>query len=182
MEAVPSLESKTVDAPDHESGGWRDGINALDERVVRGGTVSRPENWRREVQNLIVTNLGQVRREDRLHEGLAKLDEFESQFEDIEVSGETDRQRFECLRLTMETRNLIVVGRMLGTAALARTESRGGHFRLEFPEEDESFLGNIIICRKDDICTTELKPVPARDNIAPPPPGETEAVTDLDLM
>ena len=82
----------------------------------------------------------------------------------------------------METRNLIFVGRMLGTAALARTESRGGHFRLEYPEEDNSFLGNIIISQKEDICTTQFKLVPARDSIAPPPPGETEAVTDLDLM
>jgi succinate dehydrogenase/fumarate reductase flavoprotein subunit len=80
----------------------------------------------------------------------------------------------------METLNLICVGRMLGTAALARTESRGGHFRLEFPEEDENFVGNLIIRREDNRCTAEFQPVPPRDRVAPPPPGE--ALTDLDLM
>ena len=132
------------------------------------------------MQSQIVTNLGQVRREDRLLEGLDKLNELERQFEDIEVSGKTDRQRFECLRLTLETHNLICVGRMLGTAALARTESRGGHFRLEYPEEDENFLGNLIIRREGDTCAADFQPVPPRDRIAAPPPGE--AVTDLDLM
>ena len=175
-----ALESKSEEVPDRESGNWQEGLNKLDERVSRGGTSLSPDAWRKEVQSQIVTNLGQVRRGDRLLEGLDKLNELERQFEDIEVSGKTDRQRFECLRLTLETHNLICVGRMLGTAALARTESRGGHFRLEYPEEDENFLGNLIIRREGDTCAADFQPVPPRDRIAAPPPGE--AVTDLDLM
>ena len=175
-----ALESKSEEVPDRESGNWRNGLDKLDERVARGGTSLSPKAWRKEVQNVIISNLGQVRHEDRLLEGLDKLDELERQFEDIEVSGKTDRQRFECLRLTLETHNLICVGRMLGTAALARTESRGGHFRLEYPEEDENFLGNLIIRREGDTCAADFQPVPPRDRIATPPPGE--ALTDLDLM
>jgi succinate dehydrogenase/fumarate reductase flavoprotein subunit len=35
---------------------------------------------------------------------------------------------------------------MLGTAALNRNESRGGHFRIDFPvPNDEKFLGNFVL-------------------------------------
>ena len=49
-----------------------------------------------------------------------------------------------------------------------------------YPEEDENFLGNIIIRREGDTCAADFQPVPPRDRIAAPPPGD--AVTDLDLM
>ena len=175
-----ALESKGMEAPDRDSGGWRGALEALDARVAAGGHSSSPEAWRKQVQDLVITCLGQVRREDRLTEGLAKLDELESQFDDIEVSGDTPRARFECLRLTLETRNLIEVARMLGTAALARNESRGGHFRLDHPDEDTLFLGNMIVKRDGDHCAVEFRPVPKRGDIAPPPPGR--ANTDLDLL
>jgi succinate dehydrogenase/fumarate reductase flavoprotein subunit len=38
----------------------------------------------------------------------------------------------------LSVRNLALLGRLLGTAALNREESRGAHFRLDFPEEDNA--------------------------------------------
>jgi succinate dehydrogenase/fumarate reductase flavoprotein subunit len=36
----------------------------------------------------------------------------------------------------LETRNLLTVGRMVAAAAIAREESRGSHYRTDFPDED----------------------------------------------
>jgi L-aspartate oxidase len=35
----------------------------------------------------------------------------------------------------MELRSLVTTGRIMGRAALLRNESRGGHYRLDFPEK-----------------------------------------------
>jgi L-aspartate oxidase len=43
-----------------------------------------------------------------------------------------------------ELRNLLVVGRLLAGAALAREESRGTHTRLDFPERSNDFLGRFF--------------------------------------
>jgi L-aspartate oxidase len=35
--------------------------------------------------------------------------------------------------------------RLIGVSALAREESRGGHFRSDFPTEDDAFLGHVVL-------------------------------------
>ena len=35
------------------------------------------------------------------------------------------------------TRNLVVVAKLIASAALRREESRGGHFRADFPKRDD---------------------------------------------
>jgi succinate dehydrogenase/fumarate reductase flavoprotein subunit len=99
-----------------------------------------------------------------------KLDRLEARFAGIGVNGETVRERFDCLRLSLETRNLIQVARQLATAALMREESRGGHFRLDFPERDDTkFLANIVLWNEGGQVRGELRPVPGLEAAEPPP-------------
>jgi succinate dehydrogenase/fumarate reductase flavoprotein subunit len=51
----------------------------------------------------------------------------------------------ELIRL-LEFRNMKIVAEMVCKAALQRTESRGAHFRVDYPDEDNSqWLKNIVI-------------------------------------
>ncbi len=166
-------ESKTREAPDPEGGNWRKGIEDLTERAECTGKGPSALDWRKEVQDLVVESIGQVRSEERLTSGLADLTAIKNQFDDVDNSGKTIRQRSDFLRQTYETQNLIEVARMLGTAALNRKETRGGHFRIDYPEADEkNFLGNYVVWQENGNCRTELRPVPGRDAVGPPPPGE----------
>ena len=49
------------------------------------------------------------------------------------------------LRLYAETLNLVDIGYLILKSALFRNESRGGHYRLDFPEQDDSWLVHTLI-------------------------------------
>jgi succinate dehydrogenase/fumarate reductase flavoprotein subunit len=59
--------------------------------------------------------------------------------------------------LAMEHRNLLDVGEAITRAATMRTESRGSHYRSDFPARDDAnWLTNIFITRNgDDLSLTK---------------------------
>jgi L-aspartate oxidase len=75
-----------------------------------------------DLRNLMYSNVGLVRNETGLSEALRRIGELDSSFGD--AAG--------------ELRNLLVVGRLITEAALARHESRGSHYRSDYPETDEA--------------------------------------------
>ena len=50
----------------------------------------------------------------------------------------SDKIRGQELESALSVRNLALLGRLLATAALRREESRGAHYRLDFPERDDA--------------------------------------------
>lgn len=58
----------------------------------------------------------------------------------------------------MELQNLTLVAEMMGTAALMRKESRGGHYREDYPERDDAnWLKSIIVENIDGGVTLKTK-------------------------
>jgi fumarate reductase (CoM/CoB) subunit A len=85
--------------------------------------------------------LGPIREERTLHEALAEYERIECQ--DVpamrlnEKAQNSDKVRGEELESALSVRNLALLGRLLAVAALERTESRGAHFRLDYPNTDD---------------------------------------------
>jgi len=85
--------------------------------------------------------LGPIRHERTLKEALAEYERIER--EDMpamrldERARSSEEVRGQELEIALSVRNLALLGRILATAALARRESRGAHFRLDYPETDE---------------------------------------------
>ncbi|MGB8907283.1 MAG: L-aspartate oxidase [Candidatus Cybelea sp.] len=94
--------------------------------VRRGRAVrSRPRTTAQalsDVRNVMYSNVGLVRDETGLRAALARIRELEEE-----------------LAEAPELRNLLVVGRLITEAALARRESRGSHYRSDYPQTDEAF-------------------------------------------
>jgi fumarate reductase (CoM/CoB) subunit A len=86
--------------------------------------------------------LGPIREAGGISEAIAEYEHIEN--EEIprmrladEARG-SEKIRGQELESALSVRNLALLGRLLGTAALHRTESRGAHFRLDYPEPDEA--------------------------------------------
>jgi fumarate reductase (CoM/CoB) subunit A len=86
--------------------------------------------------------LGPIREERTLKEALAEYERIER--EDVPAmrldpkAAGSSKVRGEELESALSVRNLALLGRIIATAALSRTESRGAHFRLDFPDTDNA--------------------------------------------
>ena len=87
-------------------------------------------------------NAGLLREESRLKEGLRAQAESEAKLADIVRQGKGSRRLAEALALNC-------VAEAILHSALARTESRGAHFRNDYPKrDDEHFRKHSILCVK----------------------------------
>ncbi|MFC1820392.1 hypothetical protein ACFLZG_04835 [Thermodesulfobacteriota bacterium] len=59
----------------------------------------------------------------------------------------------------MELRNMLTAAEMVLKAALMRTESRGGHYRSDYPEERREWLKNISISHDSGRMKISVDPV-----------------------
>ncbi|ACV25047.1 fumarate reductase (CoM/CoB) subunit TfrA [Methanocaldococcus fervens] len=80
-----------------------------------------------------------IRNEEGLKKALEKIDKIEKNVGDVKVNGVVDLQKY------FELKNMVVVAQLVTKSALYREESRGAHYREDFPETDEKWRGNIII-------------------------------------
>jgi len=88
-----------------------------------------------EVGEILFNKLGIIRNGYAIKKAYSKLEEIENNLEsDIDSS----------LQEKIEAINAIHIAKVLAKSALYREESRGAHFRLDFPESDYSFTHHTI--------------------------------------
>lgn len=85
-----------------------------------------------------------VRHERSLSECLQDIAEVEAALPAAQVDGPDD------LRHALELENLLLVGRLVATAALARRETRGSHYRADYPETDDAAWRRSLVFRRVD--------------------------------
>ncbi|MDD2425881.1 MAG: L-aspartate oxidase [Bacteroidales bacterium] len=85
------------------------------------------------ISEILTVYAGIVRNRELLTRGLEKIEEESAGFV---------REGFELYNLMGE--NLLIVARLIMQSALFRHESRGGHYREDFPSEDKSYIFHII--------------------------------------
>lgn len=96
-----------------------------------------PGNLIQELKEMMWKNAGIIRRQTGLSQAVNLLD---SPCPEARITSPMELIRF------LEFLNMRKVSRMICAAALARTESRGSHFREDFPREDnERWKRNILI-------------------------------------
>jgi succinate dehydrogenase/fumarate reductase flavoprotein subunit len=98
----------------------------------------RAAHFKREIQNIMWNNVGVVRDGVKLAKA---LDEFNrlKEIVDQEVGVVSSARCFNYDWVeALEIRNMLEVAQMMALSALHRTESRGAHYRIDYPHEDNS--------------------------------------------
>jgi succinate dehydrogenase/fumarate reductase flavoprotein subunit len=104
---------------------------------------------------------GIVRHRDSLEEVLQRIEAFGSRNSKFQITRWTQLIRY------LEFQNMLLISEMVCRAALLRTESRGSHYRSDYPEEDNNnWLSNVVIRKEDGEMRLESVPV-ALDTIVP---------------
>jgi L-aspartate oxidase len=110
---------------------------------------------RQELPGVMWQVAGIVRAAASLESGLAQIKNWQIQFDRLPISKALSilkpqsPQQFSIsladLRLWSETRNLLQVSNLIVQSALFRTESRGGHFRSDFPATETAWEKHSLI-------------------------------------
>ena len=87
------------------------------------------------LQNIMNQNVGIIRSKESLSAAISQIDEMKKEVEGVRAV----HTQF------MELKNMLMLSGMVVKAALLREESRGAHFRTDFPvSDDKSWLKNIV--------------------------------------
>ncbi|WP_092690046.1 L-aspartate oxidase [Halorientalis regularis] len=108
------------------------------------------------VQEFTWEHAGLLRDEESLRAGLDALDDVREMAADMAVGSVTSRS----FELALDVGFMLTAAEAVLRGALERTESRGAHYRTDYPETDESWQRNICFERADlGGLTTHTEPV-----------------------
>ena len=124
---------------------------------LRSATGSeRVADIRAELQESMDADMQVFRDEDSIRRALAKIEELRHRYENVSVQDKGHRFNLDLLE-GMELGYLLDIAEAMTLAALGRKESRGGHYREDYPNRDDAnFMAHTMIYRDE---TAEMEGV-----------------------
>jgi succinate dehydrogenase / fumarate reductase flavoprotein subunit len=108
-----------------------------------------PYEVQHKLQDMMQDLVGIVRRKEEMERALTGLQELKELASKVSVPG--NREYNPGWHTALDLRNLLTVSEAIAISALERKESRGGHFRDDYPNKDEEASKfNLVIRRTSD--------------------------------
>ncbi len=125
-------------------------VVAMIESLRDAGGSERVSVIRQELQATMDINAQVYRTEGSLKQALADLEGLKARYANVSVQDKGKRFNTDLLE-AVELGFLIDLAEVLVTSALARNESRGGHFREDYPTRDDvNFMRHTMAYRNED--------------------------------
>ncbi|MEQ1586415.1 MAG: fumarate reductase/succinate dehydrogenase flavoprotein subunit [Cyclobacteriaceae bacterium] len=127
----------------------------------RGSAGENPFALQDNLQEMMQDLVGIVRNENDLITSLEHLNELERRVAHVGCNG--NRGYNPGWHTAMELKHMLTVARAIAISAKERKESRGGHFREDFPEKSTEFSNVNMTLKKDHTGNIEIRQVPKTD-------------------
>jgi succinate dehydrogenase / fumarate reductase flavoprotein subunit len=102
-----------------------------------GSKAENPYLIQEQLQDIMQEGVGIVRKEADMKAALEKVRALKERAQHIQVKG--NREYNAGWHTALDVENLLLVSEAIAISAIARKESRGGHFRDDFPDKDKEF-------------------------------------------
>lgn len=112
------------------------------ESLIKDGSIN-PIEFKNNLKKLMWEKVGIVRDEKNLNEVLRQLQEMEKELNDLKV--ENKAQYNTELVTALEVINMVEIAILVVKSAILRRESRGAHFRSDFPESNDAWKRSIVL-------------------------------------
>jgi succinate dehydrogenase / fumarate reductase flavoprotein subunit len=117
---------------------------------MTGQRGDRPGILKREMTGLMMDKVGVFREGDELAEAVSELRTLRQRYEAIRLPSNGLAFNYELVTY-LELGWMLELAEVIAQGALRRTESRGAHYRLDYPErDDERWLVHTYAQRSDD--------------------------------
>jgi succinate dehydrogenase / fumarate reductase, flavoprotein subunit len=130
----------------------------------RGAGGENPFKIQQDLQVMMQDLVGIVRLDSEMVRALSELDKLKRRTDQVGVTGH--REYHSGWHTAQDLANLLVVSEAIARSAIERKESRGGHFRQDFPQKDTAFAAFNLAVRTGvdgsmEVCRVPLPPIPA---------------------
>lgn len=115
-----------------------------------------PLEVKKEIQQLMWDHVGVIRTEKEMKKGLERL----GKYRDLTYSIGPERKMNEKWIAALDIRNMLPVCEMILLSALERTESRGAHYRSDYPKSTPRWVKNILCAPTPKGFKLWTRPVP----------------------
>ncbi|BCX04423.1 MAG: succinate dehydrogenase flavoprotein subunit [Candidatus Roseilinea sp.] len=135
----------------------KEGAAQLD-RIRNNDGNERPHTIRKEMQALMDDKVGVYRTGAGLEEAIDKIHELQARYKRIRIDDKGFKWNTDLME-AWELGALLDLAEVTAFAALARTESRGGHYREDYPKRDDVNFLKHSMAWKNGTITLKYKPV-----------------------
>jgi succinate dehydrogenase / fumarate reductase flavoprotein subunit len=141
------------------------------ERGATSATAAGPYQIQYDLQDMMQNLVGIVRRQQEMETALDSIGKLRERADRVAVQGH--REYNPGWHTALDLKNLLTVSEAITRSAIERKESRGGHFRDDFPNKDAAAGKVNVIVKKNADGTMAVR----RDTI-PPMPDELQKVIE----